>query len=187
MRPKHPAIKLLLILLRTCSISVHFLQGKVVYPHISLNPRSHTTVSLHPMHPTSVYVSPASHLPPSTPSALIDTHHPHTSHPLPSPPSVPLQMSALEVEGQALKALLEAEGKLPSSASRGTAKVSSQTKGLGLSETGLVRAARLPTSSSGVTQVDGCIDGDTGQCPQWCYDEASMQHHCACLRERADR
>ena len=70
----------------TCSRSGHLLQGKVVYPRISLNPRSRTAVSLHPMHPTSVYVSPASHLPPSTPSALIDTHHPHTSHPLPSPP-----------------------------------------------------------------------------------------------------
>ena len=115
------------------------------------------------------------------------------SHPLPTPPSPPPinslpplpsplsdpQMSALEVEGQALKALLEAEGKLPSfsaSAGRGGLKIASQTRGTGMSETGLSRACQLPTGSRGVGQLDGAISDDVASCPQLWYSEASLQN-----------
>ena len=102
------------------------------------------------------------------------------SPPLPSPsPFCAPQMSALEVEGQALKALLEAEGKLPSfsaSAGRGGLKIASQTRGMGMLETGPSRTCQLPTGSRGVGQVDEAVSDDVASCPQWCYSEASLRN-----------
>ena len=136
--------------------------------------------------------------PPSTLPAFMGTRHTSSTHsyptlplpfftsppfpspPLPSPsPFCAPQMSALEVEGQALKALLEAEGKLPSfsaSAARGGLKIASQTRGMGMLETGPSRTCQLPTGSRGVGPVDGAVSDDVASCPQWCYSEASLRN-----------
>ena len=92
-------------------------------------------------------------------------------------------MSALEVEGQALKALLEAEGKLPSStASRGTLKATSQVKSLGPLEAGRRKGSLLSTSSSGDTLSEASINGDTGQRAQWSYGEVCARARvCVCM------